>query len=66
MILQVVGGQWIEYLTPIFQFFASGGQGVLLKNHPLDPRKTFYKKTFFLGQEYCALPLPAANCVPFM
>jgi hypothetical protein len=21
---------------------ASGGQGVLLKNHPLDPHKTFY------------------------
>ena len=23
-------------------YAASGGQGVLLKNHPLDPRKTFY------------------------
>jgi hypothetical protein len=23
---------------------ASGSQGVLLKNHPLDPRETFYYK----------------------
>jgi hypothetical protein len=24
------------------RFFASGGQGALLKNRPLDPHKTFY------------------------
>ncbi len=26
--------------------YASGGQGAFLKNRPLDPRKTFYKKNF--------------------
>jgi hypothetical protein len=29
---------------------ASGGQGVLLKNHPLDPRKTFV----YIEQNYGA------------
>ncbi len=32
-----------SYKTLSELFFVSDGQGVLLKNHPLDPRKTFIK-----------------------
>ncbi len=31
-----------SYKTLSELFCAFGDQGVLLKNHPLDPRKTFY------------------------
>jgi len=39
---------------------ASGGQGVLLKNHPLDSRKTFDMVLFFLSQQnwHGGPPLP--------